>query len=230
MLGRLVILTGRSGSGKDTAAEALTDRLGYQRVGLADPIRKIVNGLDGVEVDVPSGALPHPSLGLIDGGTADLGFLLQVLGLEHLKRRVPAVRRVMQSVGDGLKDAIGEDVLSVVAAGRVAGLLSIGHDVVVNDARYASEINTLIDRVDEALEEEDRQAYRTGRQPVVIGIDRPGRFTEGDSLTQHHSTELVDLLSMGVEHIVTNDGTVAELQEEVISIIYGDHGEPIAGS
>ena len=136
----------------------------------------------------------------------------------------------MQSVGDGLKDAIGEDVLSVVAAGRVAGLLSTGHDVVVNDARYASEINTLIDRVDEALDEEDRQVYLTSRQPVVIGIDRLGRFTEGDSLTQHHSTELVDLLNMGVEHIVTNDGTVAELQEEVISIIYGDHGEPIAGS
>lgn len=42
-LPRLIGITGKAGAGKDTVAKYLSDMYGYQRYGLADPIKELIN-------------------------------------------------------------------------------------------------------------------------------------------------------------------------------------------
>lgn len=86
---RNIGIVGRKRSGKDTAAQALVDKLGYVRHGLADPLKAAALKLD-----------PYVHFSCEHGLGFRLSEVVEVHGWEDAKDVFPEVRQVLQRLGD----------------------------------------------------------------------------------------------------------------------------------
>lgn len=78
----IIGITGRAGSGKDTAAEVLVKERGFQRIAFADPIRQMIEVLG---VDCTTRAAKEQPIGWL-GVTPR--YLMQTLGTEWGRRLI----------------------------------------------------------------------------------------------------------------------------------------------
>jgi hypothetical protein len=128
---RDIALMGRARSGKDTVAAYLCETYGYTRVAFADPLREAALKLD-----------PIISRSVI-GGDLRLSHVLDAgHGWEYAKNKFPEVRRILQHIGQGVRD-LDEDFWLSIAVTTITDARNAGRPVVITDCRYPNEYNAL---------------------------------------------------------------------------------------
>ncbi|MEU7039830.1 hypothetical protein AB0A77_02075 [Streptomyces varsoviensis] len=168
-------LLGRARSGKDTAGKWLVERRGYERVAFADPLKEAALKLDPL---------------VRAGSWSRLSDVVAVEGWEYAKDDYPEVRRVLQHIGQSIRDLDPDFWLRQTLKAVDDVEERFGRPVVITDVRYPNEVAALRERG-------FRLAY----------IDRPG-VPQLD-----HASER--LTSDDAEFLIPNWSSVAALHHHV---------------
>lgn len=181
MTPNIIGLTGYAQHGKNTASLALED-IGYRPLAFADQLRKlaaIVNPIIHSVPDVPAGEWNY----------VRYAGMVETLGYESAKQH-PEVRRILQDLGTGVRDVIGQDAW--VAALRQKVLPGVRY--VITDVRFPNEA--------EAITDMGGEVWRVTRPNFDNGLG-----------TGHPSEAHID--SLPVAMTLVNDGTTEDLQNLV---------------
>lgn len=123
-----IALIGRARTGKDTIAARLVQRCGYARVAFADPVRDMALAID-------------PLITWAANDTEEdirLSEIVQNIGWESAKDDFPEVRRLLQRIGEGVREH-DQDYWLNIARGKIATQYLRCAPVVVTDCRYLNE-------------------------------------------------------------------------------------------
>jgi hypothetical protein len=115
----IIGLSGYAQSGKDTVAEILVDKYGYQRIAFADKIRELL-----YEMDPPV---------VFDGKIIGLQNCIDVYGWDDAKQE-PPIRSMLQNLGVGARKLFGEHFW--VGNAFVGNL---DKNIIVTDVRFKNE-------------------------------------------------------------------------------------------
>lgn len=121
---------GAARSGKDTVARYLTERHGFTRIGLADPLKALASAIDPI----------------IDGhyGERHMNELLTSFGEDYIKEEYPEYRRFLIAMGMAMRD-FDEDFWVDALLGFIVA--KNGHEgverFVVPDIRFENEVDGL---------------------------------------------------------------------------------------
>lgn len=172
-------LIGYAGSGKDTVADHLV-RHGFARVAFADPVRDVLLSTNPL--------ITRDGLRLRD--------VVETYGWDRAKREIPEVRVLLQGLGVGVRDALGESVWLDHALHRLDVLPG---PVVVTDVRFHNEAHAL-----------------RSRGFTLVWVRRPGV----GPANSHASETGIPVERADV--VLTNDGSIQELYEAVDALLRGD--------
>ena len=126
----LIGLSGRAGSGKDTAASVLVSEGGFRLVRLAGALKDMLRSLLAYQ-----GVGDELREALVEG-------YLKEVPSTYLSGRSP--RYAMQTLGTQWgRQLIDEDFWTTASRNRIANLLAEGIDVVVPDVRVPSEVGMI---------------------------------------------------------------------------------------
>lgn len=193
---KIIGLCGYAQSGKDAAAQALTD-IGWTRVSFADPLRKALLALDPlVPFCTDETVIPEHS-------PERLSAQISVYGWDYVKRHNPEVRRLLQRLGtEAGRDIHGEFCWTRLAGVSIDNAIAAGAaGVVVTDCRFENEVRCL------------RYRESWGHPQVkIVRVTRPGI----GPVNGHISDITIDKLNCDVT--IVNDGTIAELHHKIIAI------------
>lgn len=172
-------LIGYAGSGKDTVADHLV-RHGFARVAFADPVRDVLLSINPL--------VTRDGLRLRD--------VVEAQGWDRAKREIPEVRVLLQGLGVGVRDALGESVWLDHALQRLDALRG---PVVVTDVRYRNEALAL-----------------RSRNFLLAWVQRPG---VGPANAHPSETGIPVELA---DAVLLNDGDIPELHEAVDALLRGE--------
>lgn len=176
-------LLGYAGSGKDTVAAYLASR-GYTRVAFADPVRSVLLSVNPI----------------ITRDGLRLRSAVEEYGWDTAKRTIPEVRVLLQGLGAGVRDTLGESTWLDHALRRLDALPG---PVVVTDVRYRNEALAL-----------------RSRNFLLVLVQRPGVGPANS-----HQSE-VDIPVELADAVLTNDGSIPELHAAVDALVYGEKQTP----
>jgi len=184
---RNLAFIGKKRAGKDSAAEFLVREFKYTRLAFADDLKRMA-----IETD--------PYVPTVPGVTVRLSTLIADVGWEYAKDHYPEVRRLLQRMGQTVRELDPDFwIRPVIRRVKAAQVRSI--PVVVTDVRYQNEA--------EALRDKGFTLVRIVR-PVTLAT--PVRETL-DRLSAHPSETELD--SFPADTTVTNDGTLDQLRVKV---------------
>ena len=123
----LIGLAGFAGSGKDTVGKILVDHYNFKRVAFADKVKELALKLD------PFVHLP------MTFSNERLSSLVERAGWDETKRE-PEVRELLQRIGAGVRDVLGEDTWIDAA---LWDYNRYGVDTVITDVRYPNELDVI---------------------------------------------------------------------------------------
>jgi hypothetical protein len=177
-----VALIGKARSGKDTAGARLVENWAFTRLAFADPLKRMA-----LEVDpyIPTGY----------GVTVRLSALIADVGWDYAKDRYPEVRRVLQHMGQTVRE-LDEDFWVRVLMDKVKAADGWNMPVVVTDCRYRNEADAL------------RAAGF-----VLVRIKRPDLMS-----TDRHASE-TELDSYAADETLINAGRVFDLHTAVDALV-----------
>lgn len=124
----IIALFGPPGAGKDTVGKILVEQYAYRRVAFADKVRELALRVCGHNV--------------IDFSISRIWTLeecVRVHGWEIAKRESPRVRDILERVGGGCREVLGNDLW----LNQVALDLMSGDNIVVTDMRKHNEMRVL---------------------------------------------------------------------------------------
>lgn len=124
----IIALFGPPGAGKDTVGKILVEQYAYRRVAFADKVRELTLRLHG-----------DTKINTEYKEWHQLKWLVDTLGWDHCKRNFEQVRRLLERVGDGCREVLGNDLW----LNQVALDLMSGHNIVVTDMRKHNEMRVL---------------------------------------------------------------------------------------
>jgi hypothetical protein len=125
---------------------------------------------------------------------------VETWGWDHVKSTDPSVRPMLQRLGAAVRDHVGVDTwLDAAFASTEPGCR-----YVISDVRFENEAKRILDR-----------------GGAVYRIDRPGVAPAND-----HISELALADWTGWTGVILNDGTLADLEERVLSLVGGPVGVP----
>ncbi|MFI7678543.1 hypothetical protein [Actinophytocola sp. NPDC049390] len=150
---KIVGLTGKKRSGKDTAATALVEQRGFVRVGFADAVKDLALRVNPQILNAP-------------GPYGRLSWAVKHYGWEMTKN-TPEVRRFLQELGIGVRDIEDDFWLSAWTRALVRKHPQAQH-VVVPDVRFANEAEAL------------RSDFWVRGDALLIRIERPDLADDGD--------------------------------------------------
>ena len=121
-------ISGFAGSGKDTAAQALMEERGFERIAFADVLRDIAEAID-----------PYVLERAEDDGDIyifrRLSQVIQNYGWDYSKNEFPDVRRLLQRLGtEAGRDILGENIWVDTAFARTDA-----DKIIVTDVRFPNE-------------------------------------------------------------------------------------------
>ncbi|MGW3674645.1 deoxynucleotide monophosphate kinase family protein [Streptomyces sp. NPDC005166] len=178
-------LIGRAQVGKDTVAERLGQRYGYQRVAFADQLKAAALRTD-------------PLIPTSQGVHVRLSRLVAEVGWDYAKVRCPEVRRVLQNLGQSVRD-LDPNFWVRAAYPAIQASAALSLPVVVTDVRYENEARAL-----------------EARGFTLIRVTRPIPALAGDSGKHKSETELAD---WPVSLTINNSGGLDELSNIVDSLL-----------
>lgn len=175
-------LVGYARSGKDTAAAGLIAD-GWQRVSFADGVRELALAINPI-IDAE-----------FDDESYRLGRVVERHGWEAAKE-CEEVRGVLQRIGTGVRNIVGESAWVDIAADKAEEHLDFGQNVVFSDVRFPNEIEMIHRRL----------------CGVIVRITRPGV----GPVNGHISETALD--DFEADYTIVNDGTEEELQAKLVAI------------
>jgi hypothetical protein len=199
----IVSFAGKAGAGKDTAARILMERFGFERVALADPIKRVCKELFQFADDQlwgpserrnePDSRYPREDSACLTSREA-----CQVLGTEFGRRCYPDIwvdylLRTYELLSKGGYRYCASEGLTPFDGYQCT-------DVVVTDVRFVNEIRKL-----------------RSHGPVIL-IVRPGVSLEGNVGKHVSEVQLDGLPDKFFDAKVVNDGSVAALKREVLKL------------
>lgn len=156
---KIIALTGKPGSGKDTLADHLVKHHGFRKLSFAEPVYRGVEAMNPWIVE-----MEMPLLDVLNNLRIDYG-LSPSEAWRRAKDNIPECRRWLQVYGtEGGRDIHGEDCWINVLLGRIREGAS---PVVISDLRFPNEA--------EALRNQGAHLYR---------IHRPGH-----NVVNEHASE-----------------------------------------
>lgn len=173
-------LIGYAHSGKDTVAAYLM-RHGYTRVAFADAVRNVLLRINP----------------LVSGDGLRLRDVVEAQGWDHAKRTIPEVRVLLQGLGAGVRDELGESVWLDHALRQLDALSD--RPVVVTDVRYFNEGRAL-----------QRRGY------FLVWVQRPGVGPANS-----HQSEVGIPVELA-DAVLTNDRGIPELHAAVDALLRGE--------
>lgn len=178
---RNIALLGAARSGKDTVASRLVSEHGYQRLAFADPLKDMALAVNPLIPTIPGEAHSR----LVD--------LVNEVGWDNAKTVYPEVRRILQTLGQGVRDVDPDTwIRALLPMAYVFALC--GLPIVVTDVRYRNEADTL------------KRAKFT-----LIRVTRPD--LDGSKFRRHASE--TDLSDYEADHTILNDGPLSYLYKQV---------------
>lgn len=130
----LIGLIGKKRVGKDTFAATLTERHGYTRVALADPLRDAARELDPI-----MGTFPLLDEGLTRVREWRYSDVIDSIGYEKAKDYAPEIRRTLQKLGQAIRTIDPEFWLRAA----MAKVDAIDGPVVITDVRFPNEADAI---------------------------------------------------------------------------------------
>jgi hypothetical protein len=185
---RVVGFVGRKGAGKDTAASALTAWRGYVRAAYADQVKELALRINPIV---------HPEM---PDGFQRLDWIVSAYGWDVAKRTSPDVRKLLQELGTGVRDLVGDDAWLNAWDSRVIADHGGAAAVAVPDVR----------RLNEAEHVRVRGAYGGN---LLIRIERPD-LDDSDTHVSETEQDQVDC-----DVTLVNNGTATELRAAVIRCV-----------
>lgn len=131
-----VALMGRARAGKDSVGATLQQRYCYTRVSFADPLKDMALQVDPIIVSEED-RLDY------GGGPLRLAEIVRSAGWENAKDEHPEVRRILQNVGQTVREH-DEDFWLRIALAKIEVAAGWGMPVVVTDVRYPNEYAALV--------------------------------------------------------------------------------------
>jgi hypothetical protein len=185
-------LIGKARSGKDTVAERLGRTFAYTRVAFADPLKDMALRLNPI-VGTDNDTLAVPGERLRD--------VVSFWGWERAKDELPEVRRVLQRIGQGVREH-DEDFWVRVALRKIDAAAKWNLPVVVTDVRYENEARALRDR-----------------GFALFRVTRPAssRVSMTEALAEHDSETELD--NWATSLTIANTGTLDDLNRIVDSLL-----------
>lgn len=183
----LIGLLGYAGAGKDTVASLLP---GFERRAFADKLRELALRI-------------NPDLCDNLNGCTYLGSLVDYHGWDKAKREIPEVRRLLQDLGQGAREVLGDTVwIDAVLPPALPGFPPTGTydtlDVVITDVRYPNEAERIL-----AL---------GGKLCVVV---RPGV----DPVNNHASEGYAQWIERFEHSVILNDGSIDDLKLQALKLV-----------
>ncbi len=181
-MSKVIGLCGELGSGKSEVARILNEDHGFVRVKMTDPLNAMLMalGIDASELDGPSREEPHP---LLCG---------------------KSVRHAQQTLGtEWGRDLISQYLWTFLWSRNVCDVLEVGGDVVCENIRFPSEMETL-----------------TAVGGELWEVCRPGL----DGPQHAHVSEQHREFRADAARIIHNNGTLESLRENV-SGVYAEFAE-----
>lgn len=127
----IIALFGPPGAGKDTVGKILVEQYAYKRVAFADKVRELALKLHGCEpIDIGAYC-----------GWMKLRDAVERFGWEHTKRTSTNVRKILERVGDGCREVLGESVWINAA---ITPHMFNDDDIVITDVRKFNEIDWIL--------------------------------------------------------------------------------------
>lgn len=198
----LVGITGLKQSGKNTAAEALVESLGFTPDAFADDLKAIIYDTEGIWVRVPATVLSSNPRRPMYKPEQFLPYqeVVDRLGIDNAKELVPDVRRILQTFGtEGMRNRFGPSIWSDRVLERAA-------------QRHAQDTDSRTVITDVRFPDEAEAVRRAGG--FLIRVVRPGQPT---GIDQHASEALISSLPVDLE--IVNDSTIEALQDQVIEAV-----------
>jgi hypothetical protein len=124
-----IAFVGKAQSGKDTAGKRLVENWAFTRLAFADPLKRMALQVNPY---IPTGY----------GVTVRLEALVADVGWEYAKANYPEVRRVLQHMGQTVREH-DEDFWVRVLMDKVKAAKGWNMPLVVTDCRYENEARTL---------------------------------------------------------------------------------------
>jgi hypothetical protein len=168
---RNIALCGKARSGKDTVAAHLVAHHGYTRLAFADPLKDMALSVD-------------PLISFAGCEPFRLSYLVNRYGWDHAKEMFPEVRRVLQHMGQTVR----ERDRSFWIRALLRSAVMIDGPIVVTDVRYPNEYSAM---------------ERAGLIPVRVS--RPGAGLSGAAGAHASETALDDLT---FTEGILNDGSL----------------------
>lgn len=168
---RIVGLTGRARSGKDTVADMLKDAYSVKTVAFADPIRAALRAMLGLTDEHFSGKLKEVPIDWLGKSPRQL---MQTLGTEW---------------GRGL---INEDIWLLIAGRKIDSIKWYGEHAVITDVRFENEATYIREKGGQIWHVVRGAAPAVSAHASEAGVT----FVEGDALIDNNGTleELFDLV------------------------------------
>lgn len=184
----IIAISGRSGAGKDAAADALCRSLAFKNVKFAAPLKDAAATLFGIPHECFCDNLlkdqPHPAL---LGSTPRSA--LQWLGTDVMQHGL---------IASGLMPGIGRGFWANRLVEMIDHLPTSADRIVVSDMRFQHELDCL------------RKRY--GHRLLAIRLVRPMQQAQHD----HESEKCVDLLDVPI--VIQNDKSLDEFQDAIVAI------------
>lgn len=175
---RIIGLTGRAQHGKNTIGDIL-EVFGYRQMAFAAALKELALRVDPIIHAPACAATPTRLRGVV-----------ATLGWEEAKKDHPEVRRILQELGVGVRDVLGENAW----VSALVQQLMPGERYCITDVRFPNEARAV-----------------TNLYGEVWKVVRPN-FDSGVG-TDHPSEQHVD--SMKAQVTFRNDGTILDLLTQV---------------
>lgn len=180
----IIGLSGKAGSGKDTAAQILCEKHGFTRIAFADAVRDALYNLD-------------PLVVLNNNGVVRLRQLVMHEGWDKAKQN-REVRELLQRMGtEAGRDIHGSECWNRIAAHRAAMYERVVFTDVRfdNEARLVSELGGMIVNINrESAAAVSRHVSENGISENFVSLE-----VENDGTIEDLHTKIEDLLTMPLE-------------------------------
>lgn len=125
----LIGITGAAGAGKNTVANILSDKYGFEQVAFADALKESLVALD--------------PLVLINGSTERLSDIVERESMDVAKNKYPSVRKALQDYGVAMRDCVDKDVWVKMVHQTIQN--SSSGKVCITDLRFENELKYIMD-------------------------------------------------------------------------------------
>lgn len=190
----IIGLTGLAQSGKDSTANVLVDKYGFEQISFAEPLKQISYDIDPLITNesVSERGVVTPAKHLAE--------LVDEFGWDVVKTTYPEARRFLQRIGtEGLRKNVDNNFWVNLAISRIRSSKERGQQhFVISDMRFVNEHY----QIDKA-ELDYFEAWRILRDGLTV---------------MNHASEL-ELNDIPVQRHIDNNGTLEDLENIVNGIV-----------